>query len=110
MNVKRGDFAITFGAPMDNGILVEVLGRFNGAGTRMEYGPCWHVRSLGSPFHITPTRTSPVCVWPDKLLRPIRDPGDAATDESKAWLPPVPTRDPVEAHRELLAQRGEALA
>jgi len=27
---------------------------------------------------------------PDFRLRPIRDPGDDAVDESKAWLPPVP--------------------
>lgn len=27
---------------------------------------------------------------PDAWLRPIRDPGDDAVDESKAWLPPVP--------------------
>lgn len=26
----------------------------------------------------------------DRLLRPIRNPGDDAVDESKAWLPPVP--------------------
>lgn len=28
----------------------------------------------------------------DSQLRPIRDPGDDAQDESKAWLPPVPTQ------------------
>jgi hypothetical protein len=27
----------------------------------------------------------------DSHLRPIRDPGDDAADESHAWLPPVPT-------------------
>ncbi len=27
----------------------------------------------------------------DECLRPIRDPGDAAVDESHAWLPPVPS-------------------
>jgi hypothetical protein len=27
---------------------------------------------------------------PDHQLRPIRDPGDDAVDESKEWLPPVP--------------------
>lgn len=26
----------------------------------------------------------------DRFLRPIRDPGDDAVDESAAWLPPVP--------------------
>lgn len=27
----------------------------------------------------------------DRWLRPIRDPGEDAKDESHAWLPPVPT-------------------
>ena len=31
----------------------------------------------------------------DAFLRPIRDPGDDARDESLAWLPPVPTEKPV---------------
>lgn len=30
----------------------------------------------------------------DDCLCPIRDPGDDAIDESKAWLPPVPTKEP----------------
>ena len=30
----------------------------------------------------------------DAVLRPIRNPGDDAVDESKAWLPPVPTINP----------------
>lgn len=29
-------------------------------------------------------------LWLDTSLKPIRDPGDDAVDESKAWLPPVP--------------------
>jgi hypothetical protein len=33
----------------------------------------------------------------DDILRPLRDPGDDAVDESAAWLPPVPTRDKVPA-------------
>lgn len=28
----------------------------------------------------------------DSALRPIRDPGDDAVDESKAWLPSVPSQ------------------
>lgn len=31
-----------------------------------------------------------ICI-PDKDLRPIRDPGDDAKDESLDWLPPVPS-------------------
>lgn len=30
---------------------------------------------------------------PDRWLRPIRDPGDDAVDESHAWLPPVPVKE-----------------
>lgn len=29
----------------------------------------------------------------DGALRPIRDPGEDARDESHAWLPPVPTKE-----------------
>lgn len=31
-------------------------------------------------------------VWADEVLRPIRDPGDDATDETLTWLP-VPSRE-----------------
>lgn len=34
--------------------------------------------------------------YPDEWLRPIRDPGDEAQDESLSWLP-VPSRDEVTA-------------
>lgn len=36
------------------------------------------------------TPLGPVIGIADELLRPIRDPGDDAVDESRAWLPPVP--------------------
>lgn len=29
----------------------------------------------------------------DQHMRPIRDPGEDAQDESHAWLPPVPTKE-----------------
>ena len=38
-------------------------------------------------------RDGTICDVDDSHLKPIRDPGDEATDESKAWLPPVPTKE-----------------
>lgn len=32
----------------------------------------------------------------DKYLRPIRNPGDDAVDESKAWLPPAPASNQID--------------
>jgi hypothetical protein len=53
---------------------------------KTHYGPCWSNEDglknwQGGLGHVIP----------DEYLKPIRDPGDDATDESKAWLPPVPT-------------------
>ncbi|CAA2106063.1 hypothetical protein [Variovorax paradoxus] len=78
MNCKPGDLALTHGAPIDNDILAEVLELREVHGV---YGQLWLIRSLGSPFHITPTTRHMLVVWPDKMLRPIRDPGDDAVDE-----------------------------
>ena len=93
MNLKPGILALTFGAPMDNGLLVEVI---EGREVHAVFGQLWHVRSLGSAFHITPTRRSVRAVWPGCMLRPIGDPGADATDETLTWLP-VPTTDEVPA-------------
>lgn len=83
MNCVKGDLAFTKGAPMDNDILVEVLELRE---VHSVYGQLWLIRSLGSPFHITPTILRDLAVWPDCMLRPIRHPGDDAVDESLQWL------------------------
>lgn len=92
MNCKPGDLAVTHSAPMDNGLIVEVI-----ALVPPEFGDsCWRVRSLGSPFHMTPTQLSHECWWPDAMLRPIRPQGDDARDETLDWLP-VPQPEGVAA-------------
>lgn len=53
--------------------------------TFTDWGACWAYTpqlrdSCGMPINFIE----------DCALRPIRDPGDDAVDESAAWLPPVP--------------------
>lgn len=67
------DFKI--GGPIENAWLVDIDGK----------GPCQYARSLGYD----------ACI-PDANLRPIRDPGDDAQDETLQWLP-VPTTEGVPA-------------
>lgn len=83
---KVGDLAITEGAPMDNGLLVEVLSPYP---EMTVLGPCWLIRSMGSPFHMELNRRAMQCVWLDIMLKPIRDPGDDAVDETLCRLPRV---------------------
>jgi len=84
MNCRQGDMAMTCGAPMDNGLLVEVL---EPRGVHGYYGKLWLIRSLGSRFHIEPNVRSRLAVWPDCMLRPLRDPGPDAVDETLQRLP-----------------------
>lgn len=91
MKFKAGDMAVTFGAPMDNGLLVEVLA----VNVMTHPEALHHIKSLGSPFHMTPATCSADCYWPASMLRPIRDPGDDAQDETLAWKPvPLPVIQP----------------
>jgi len=96
MNCKPGDLAVTHSMPMDNGIVVEVIRAVDNSGGWEYLGPCWRVKSLGSRFHLTPTRLSEIADLPDANLRPIRDPGEDAQDETLSWLS-VPTREGVAA-------------
>lgn len=82
MNCKVGDLAITFGAPVDNGLLVEVLEAYEGGLVHKGYGHCWRVKSLGSPFGMTEdlSRLSQIAAWPDSMLKPLGRPGEHATD------------------------------
>lgn len=100
--LKPGVMAITHGLVVDTGcndMLVELI-EFVPAGMfwRDPHGywqlaDCgsWGVRSLGSMFPesraVPPVRHA---LFAPYNLRPIRDPGDDAVDESHAWLPPVP--------------------
>jgi hypothetical protein len=51
----------------------------------------WVVEALGSSLNKPSGRAFRICPVGDRWLRPIRDPGDDARDESWAYLPPVPT-------------------
>ncbi|NDZ11522.1 hypothetical protein C7T35_01250 [Variovorax sp. WS11] len=81
MKCRPGDLALTYGAPTDNGLLVEVaeVGELPPS-LKLEWGPFWRVTSLGSPFHMEPHQRSQTAIWPDRLLHPIRNPGDDAID------------------------------
>lgn len=93
LRCKEGQRAITFGAPLDNGLVVEVLHAVDTPAHIMEaFGPCWRVRSLGSPFHITPEQCSMTAVWPDRMLIPLGRPSEGAIDET-LLLAGVPKRE-----------------
>lgn len=92
MNIKPGIMALTCGAPIDNGLLVDVI---EASEVHAVFGQLWHVRSLGSSFHITPTRRSQSAAWPGCMLRPIGDPGDDAVDEMVLRKPAPAVRAPV---------------
>jgi hypothetical protein len=84
MNIEPGILAMTFGAPMDNGLLVEVLAPHQ---VHPVFGQLWLVESLGSKFHITPTYRHQRAAWPGCMLRPIGNPGPDAVDETLVGKP-----------------------
>jgi hypothetical protein len=102
MNCKPGDLAFVInddkGCEQNIGRIVKVLGP---AGRHSKYGD-WSIEPTSGEFLIYQPRTKLVSryadekwswiVFPDRDLRPIRPQGDDAADESRAWLPPVPTR------------------
>lgn len=90
MNCKPGDLAVVRCPiePSNNGRFVVV--------TQLDpllhskWGPAWNYE--GERIVSEGTALRAIC---DCWLKPIRDPGDDAVDESKAWLPPVPQTDKV---------------
>jgi hypothetical protein len=77
MNCKPGDLAIVIKSERRDdttGAIVRVLRRYSGSLER--FGPAWWVEYLGSEWHAV-----------DAHLRPLRDPGEDATDETMLWLP-----------------------
>lgn len=90
MSCKPGDLAVVVrpsktGNPPSLGVLVLVDRRCD------VFLDCWRL----SPPCIDPRDGREVSV-PDDVLRPIRDPGDDARDETLEWLP-APSRDEVTA-------------
>lgn len=93
MNCKPGDLAITVGSVSgkQDGRLVEVLRAANPKDVKEWEPAAWFVKVLGSPLHMVAAsgESAPFsyCAIRDCNLRPIRDPGDDATDETLTWLP-----------------------
>jgi hypothetical protein len=86
MNCKPGDLALIVGAdhPQNLGRIVQVVRAY----PYMQNA--WWVKHNGRPG--VSLNGLVMEGWSfDHELRPIRDPGDDAADESHAWLPPVPT-------------------
>lgn len=90
MNCKPGDLAVIVNAHPE---AHQILGRFIRLTISIQYEgePCWQYEDM--PMRGKCGRSS--WTWheyPDAWLRPIRDPGDDATDETLQWLP-VPLRE-----------------
>lgn len=84
MNCKPGDLAVvvsTLGFPVLSRALGAIVKVIRIDEIRTPFGPMWEVE------HHDIERAADAC------LRPIRDPGEDARDESLAWQPPVPTRE-----------------
>jgi hypothetical protein len=95
MNCKPGDLAMVQGA-LNGGRIVRVLRylgpvKFTSGNTRPD---CWLLEGRLSERCIRAEQLGGDAIQPDYNLRPIRDPGDDAKDESTLWLPPVPHKEP----------------
>jgi hypothetical protein len=94
MNCRPGDLAMIVGSRLaaNNGRIVRVL-RYMGDvkfTSGKVYPDCWLLEGRLAERCTRSEALGGDAIQPDRLLRPIRDPGDDAQDESLAWLPPVP--------------------
>jgi hypothetical protein len=98
MNCRPGDLAYIVNAAMPENIgrMVQVLEPLGvepfWGGFRWRIGPCkgqfcWLVRSCGVPLLAVKGGQFVEIPVADSQLRPIRDPGDDAQDESLLWAP-----------------------
>lgn len=89
MNCKPGDIAVVASVPPDFpsalGGMVRVIDVHEGHTRRLKY-VYWRYESLSSNI---PNWMPTVC---DVYLKPIRDPGEDARDETLTWLD-VPTKE-----------------
>ena len=103
MNCKPGDLAIRIkgadGHSIPLGAIVKCIKFFpglcfgvNSAGESVSWRDAWHVEWNGEKVGATGLMLG----IPDEHLRPIRDPGEDAQDETLNW-PPSPSRDEVTA-------------
>lgn len=92
MNCKPGDLAVTVRAKLveNIGCFCEVLG----ASGIPDYE--WSIRFQSPKLLLlrdeSGTEIGRECLCPDAWLRPIRDPGEEARDETLEWLP-VPAKE-----------------
>lgn len=112
MNCKPGDLAQLKGLVVNtelNGRFLEVLSfACKGKGvsvtspdgktrwTSVKEGAHWFCKSNEPIFHSKNGTALEIGLVADSNLRPIRDPGDDAQDETLSWLP-MPSREGVEA-------------
>jgi len=87
MNCRPGELAIiisVLGYPRATPVLGTVVRTVALASHHPLTGPMWQLEEpvwlLGESYNLIA----------DAALKPLRDPGDDAIDESRAWLPPVP--------------------
>jgi hypothetical protein len=96
MNCKPGDLArvINDRTARELGIVDKFFRLTHVAGKTGDGSLCWAFE--GPPIPHPSDRWTTYDGISDAILRPVRDPGDDAQDESRAWLPPVPlaTVDP----------------
>ena len=95
MNCEKGDMAFVVTRGTNKGKIVRCVylaspAELLSAWFADDEGPVWRIdreleMSVGAP--------DTLCR--DRALRPIRPHGDDEQDESKAWLPPVPTLETV---------------
>lgn len=101
MNCKPGDLAVVVRGQMSAGRIVrcirvlqrgEIVASTGGTDCRVNGDSEWLIE--GSVYRRTlPDNTlRSISVADDEWLKPIRDPGEDATDETLTWLP-VPSRE-----------------
>jgi hypothetical protein len=72
MNVSKGDLAIIAGAPIHNGLIVEVLDYF---GNDNGYTCCWNIKFKPTKDYLS-NKLITTCTCPDEFLRRICPPQD----------------------------------
>lgn len=101
MNCKPGDLAVIVRVNANTkeslGRIVEVVHAEHPSTYILAFGineelPRWLCRGVGGPLKTHSGQVFDAVVIPDFALRPIRDPGDDAQDETLQWLP-VPTKE-----------------
>lgn len=91
MRCRPGDLAaISVSAAGNHGRIVEVIDDdvygLSGSGADVPK-PLWRVRSLSGPLNNDLGFSRVEFAFPDAWLRPLRDPGDDAVDETLLWKP-----------------------